>query len=51
VGIWIELGVFAIVLAFGIWQLHDVGMERRKREDLMKTADTSPDSDREEPPD
>lgn len=23
-GIWIELGVFAIALAFGLWQIHDV---------------------------
>jgi hypothetical protein len=47
---WIELGVFAIVLAFGIWQLHDVGLERRKRAALMKTTDAAPDRDREEPP-
>lgn len=27
---WIELGIFALVLVFGLWQIHDVGLERRK---------------------
>ncbi|MCU0926041.1 MAG: hypothetical protein MUF44_08365 [Hydrogenophaga sp.] len=34
-GIWIELGVFFVALAFGIWQLRDVKKaqaERRARE-------------------
>ena len=31
VGIWIETGVFLLVLAFGIWQIQDVKKERRKR--------------------
>ncbi len=34
-GIWIELGVFLVALAFGVWQLHDVKKaqaERRMRE-------------------
>ncbi len=31
-GIWIELGIFGLVLVFGLWQIHDVGQERRKRE-------------------
>lgn len=30
-GIWVELGVFGLALAFGLWQIHDVGQERRKR--------------------
>jgi hypothetical protein len=30
-GIWIETGVFLLVLAFGIWQIQDVKKERRKR--------------------
>ena len=30
-GLWIELGIFVLVLAFGLWQIHDVGQERRKR--------------------
>jgi hypothetical protein len=34
-GIWVELGIFLLVLAFGFWQLHDVKKaqaERRRRE-------------------
>ncbi len=36
-GIWIELGVFVLALAFGLWQIRDVKKamaerERRKRE-------------------
>lgn len=31
-GIWIELGIFLLVLLFGLWQIHDVGQERRKRQ-------------------
>ena len=34
-GIWIELGVFVLALAFGLWQIHDVKKamkERRRRE-------------------
>ena len=30
-GIWIELGIFVLALAFGLWQIHDVGQERKKR--------------------
>jgi ABC-type nickel/cobalt efflux system permease component RcnA len=30
-GIWLELGIFLLVLAFGVWQIHDVASERRKR--------------------
>ena len=31
-GIWIELGIFVLALGFGLWQIHDVGQERKKRE-------------------
>lgn len=34
-GIWIELGIFFVAIAFGIWQLRDVKKaqaERRARE-------------------
>jgi cytochrome oxidase assembly protein ShyY1 len=31
-GIWLELGVFLVVLAFGFWQLHDVKKAIRERE-------------------
>jgi hypothetical protein len=45
---WIELGIFAIVLAFGIWQIHDVDLERRKRQDMKKTTKTKSDGGHEE---
>ena len=27
-GIWIELGIFVLALAFGLWQIHDVKKAR-----------------------
>jgi hypothetical protein len=30
--IWFELGIFLVVLAFGMWQLHDVKKAIRERE-------------------
>ena len=45
---WIELGIFAIVLAFGIWQIHDVGLERRKKQDMKKTTEAISNGDHEE---
>ena len=45
---WIELGIFVIVLAFGIWQIHDVGLERRKKQDMKKTTETISNGDHEE---
>jgi len=39
-GIWVELGIFLLVLAFGFWQLHDVKKaqaERRQREATERT--------------
>lgn len=38
-GIWIELGIFILVLAFGLWQIHDVGLERRKRQARKEKGD------------
>ncbi len=38
-GIWIELGIFLVVIAFGFYQLHDVKKaqaERRAREAAAK---------------
>ena len=35
-GIWIETGVFLLVLAFGLWQIQDVKKERRKRNQAPK---------------
>lgn len=31
-GIWIELGVFFVALAFGVWQLRDVKRAQAERE-------------------
>ena len=31
-GIWVELGVFVLALAFGLWQIHDVKKAMRERE-------------------
>lgn len=41
-GIWIELGIFLVVIAFGFYQLHDVKKaqrERRAREQAAALAD------------
>lgn len=31
-GIWLELGIFLVILAWGLWQLHDVKKTIRERE-------------------
>ena len=31
-GIWLELGIFVVILAFGVWQLLDVKKVIRERE-------------------
>jgi hypothetical protein len=41
-GIWIELGIFVLVLAFGMWQIHDVGLERRKSAARKEAAKAQP---------
>jgi hypothetical protein len=38
-GIWVELGIFGVALALGLWQIHDVRQERRKREAQKSTAE------------
>jgi len=40
-GIWIELGVFVLALAWGMWQLQDLKKERRKREQRQREAAAS----------
>jgi hypothetical protein len=30
-GIWLELGIFIVVIAWGFWQLHDVKQAKAKR--------------------
>ena len=41
-GIWIELGVFVLALAFGLWQIHDVKKARewtqRQKAQALKEA-------------
>ncbi len=27
-GIWVELGIFVLAIAFGLWQIHDVKQAR-----------------------
>jgi hypothetical protein len=42
-GIWIELGIFLLAIAFGIWQLRDVKKaqeERRAREPAGTASET-----------
>jgi hypothetical protein len=44
-GIWIELGIFLVVIAFGFYQLHDVKKaqrERRAREQAAKASEAAP---------
>lgn len=46
-GIWIELGIFLVVIAFGFYQLHDVKKaqaERRAREQAAKASEAGADS-------
>lgn len=44
-GIWLELGIFLVVLLFGIWQLYDVKKAIREREQrkaqVIESATTS----------
>jgi len=39
-GIWLELGIFLVILAFGFWQLYDVKKAIREREQ-RKTSDSA----------
>ncbi len=44
-GMWIELGIFLVMLAWGIWQLQDVKKAKAKRladEALKKKAGDMP---------
>lgn len=46
-GIWIELGVFIVVLAWGLWQLHDtkkaLARSRAKRAETPSGETAAPD--------
>lgn len=44
-GIWIELGVFVLAIAFGLWQIHDVKKAReasRQRAEAERAATPEP---------
>lgn len=44
-GIWLELGVFLVVLLFGVWQLYDVKRairDRKQRERQSKETAATP---------
>jgi hypothetical protein len=43
-GIWIELGVFLLVVVFAIHQLNDLKKEKLKREQKNKTESSDHDS-------
>ncbi len=45
-GIWLELGIFLVILAFGVWQLIDVKKAIRERKQRQATEKASvPDTD------
>ena len=35
---WIELGIFVLVIVFALWQIHDVKQERLRREARQRQA-------------
>lgn len=46
-GIWLELGIFLVILGFGFWQLYDVKKAIREREQRKahdNTAAQAPDA-------
>jgi len=43
-GIWIELGIFVLVLGFGLWQIQDVKRERSRRAASKKPGQEPPDA-------
>ncbi len=43
-GIWIELGVFVLALAFGLWQIHDVKKAREQTRRQREQEAASPGS-------
>ncbi len=56
-GIWIELGVFVLALAFGLWQIHDVKKAREETQRLREAqrkaqeqASTGPGQEPPQPP-
>lgn len=52
-GIWLELGIFVVVIAFGLWQLHDVrqARERTRQEKAQRARQEAGRSDAQGPAD
>lgn len=46
-GIWLELGIFLLVIAFGLWQIHDVkkAREATRRQRAEAASATAPKDD------
>ena len=44
-GIWLELGIFLIVIAFGLWQIHDVKKAREATRRQREQAQQQPKPD------
>ena len=42
-GIWLELGIFLIVIAFGLWQIHDVKQARAATQRRKAQEQKAPD--------
>ena len=46
-GIWVELGIFVLAIAFGLWQIHDVKQAReatRRQREREREAQARQDS-------
>lgn len=43
-GIWLELGIFVLVIVFGLWQIHDVrkAREQTRRQREQERAGQAP---------
>lgn len=43
-GIWLELGIFVLVIVFGLWQIHDVrkAQEQTRRQREAERVQTAP---------
>ena len=44
-GIWVELGIFGLALAFGLWQLYDV---KQAREETRRRKEKAREQEREQ---
>ena len=44
-GIWVELGIFGLALAFGLWQLYDV---KQAREETRRRKEQALEQEREQ---